>query len=107
MRDARIDEASLLQPGDDFDRMTERGAGALEKPALALRAAQRIGAHDAHAVGMHGPQALSEALQAAQRARRGGIVEPAAVAQPRARRTISRSRSRMTSWPCEWRATTM
>jgi len=55
--------------------MTERGAGALQEPALAFRAAQRTGADDAHAVRIHGPQPLPEALQAAQRALLGFVVD--------------------------------
>ena len=81
VRDAGVDQARLFQPGDDFDGVTERGAGALQEPALALGAAQRIGADDAHAVGVHGAQALAESFEAAQGAVGGGIVEPAAVAQ--------------------------
>ena len=83
VRDARIDEARLLETGNDLDRVAEGGARALEEPALALRAAQRIGSHHPHAVGMHGPQPLTEALQAAQRPLGGRIVEPAAVAEAR------------------------
>ena len=61
--------------------MAERGARALQEPALALRAPQRIRADHAHAVGMHGAQPLSEALEAAQGAVGSRLVEAAAVAQ--------------------------
>ena len=83
VRHAGVDQPRLFQAGYDFDGMTERGARALEEPALALRAPQRVGAHHAHAVGVHGAQALTESLEAAQRALRGGVVEPAAVAEAR------------------------
>ena len=81
VHDARVDEPPFLLAGDDFDRMPERGAGALEKPSLALRAAQGAGADHAHAVRMHGPQPLPEAFEAAQGALRGGVVEAPAFAQ--------------------------
>ena len=78
-----VDQARLFQPGDDFDGMTERGAGALQEPALALGAAQGIGADHAHAVGVHGAQPLPEAFEAAQCALGRRVVQPAAVAQAR------------------------
>ena len=83
MRDAGIDEARLFQAGNDLDGVAERGACALQEPALALRPPQRIGAHDPHAVGMHGAQALTESLEASQGAVGGVIVQPAAVAETR------------------------
>ena len=39
--------------------------------------AQRVGAHHAHAVGVHVAQALAEALQAGERARRDLLVDAA------------------------------
>ena len=63
--------------------MTERGAGALQKPAFALGATQRIGADHAHAVGVHGAQPLTEALEAAQCALGRRVIQPPAVAQAR------------------------
>ena len=63
--------------------MSERGAGALEEPALALRAPQRIGTDHPDAVRVHRAQPLPEAFQTAQSAFRGGIVQAPAVAQPR------------------------
>jgi hypothetical protein len=65
VRDPGVDQARLFQPGNDLDGVTERGACALEEPALALRAAQCIGTHDAHAVRVHGAQALTESFEAA------------------------------------------
>ncbi len=61
--------------------MTERGTGALQEPALALGAPQGIGAHHAHAVGVHGAQALAEALEAAQGAIRRCVIQASAIAQ--------------------------
>ena len=83
MRHTRVYQSGFFQPGDDFDRMSERGAGALQEPALALGAAQGVGADDSHAVGVHGAQPLSEALQASQRPVRRCLIQPPAVAQAR------------------------
>ena len=47
------------------------------KCLLAVRQAQRVGADHAHAVGVHVAQALAEALQAAERARRHVLVDAA------------------------------
>ena len=63
--------------------MAERGARALQEPALAPGAAQGIGADDTHAVGAHGAQPLPESFETAQCAVRGGVIQPAAVAQAR------------------------
>ena len=81
VRHARIDQPRLLQSRDDLDRVSERRARAFEEPALALRPAQRAGPDHANAVGAHGPQPLTEALETAQRALGGRIVEPAAVVE--------------------------
>ena len=48
VRDAEVDQARLLDAGDDFDGMTERLARPLEERLLAPRPAQRVGADDAH-----------------------------------------------------------
>ena len=77
VRDARVDEARLLHAGDDLDRVAERLARALEEDLLAVREAQRVGADDAHAVGVHVAQALPETLQARERARRHVLVDAA------------------------------
>jgi hypothetical protein len=79
---ACVDQSGFFQPGDDFDRMSERGPGALQEPALALGATQGVSADDSHAIGMHGAQPLPEALQASQRTLRRRLVQPSAVAQP-------------------------
>ena len=50
---------------------------------LRLARAQGIGADHAHAVGAHGAQALTEALETAQGAFRRGIVQPPAAVQAR------------------------
>ena len=60
--------------------MAQRRAGALQEPALAPGAAQRIRSHHAHAVRAHGAQTLAESFEAAQCALGRGVVEPAAVA---------------------------
>ena len=83
VHDAGVDQPRLFQSGDDFDGMAERGAGALQEPALALGAPQGIGADHAHAVGVHRAQPLPESLEAAQRTIGRGVVQPAAVAQAR------------------------
>ena len=77
VRHARVNESRLLHAGDDFDRVSERIARALEKGLLAARDAQRIGADHAHAARVHVAQPLSETLQAGQRPRRHFLVEPA------------------------------
>ena len=77
MHDTGVDQARLFEAGDDLDRVAEGCAGALQEPALALRASQRIGADDPHAVRVHGAKPLPEALEAAQRALLGLIVQQA------------------------------
>ena len=77
VRDAGVDQARLLHAGDDLDRVAERLAGALEEGLLAVRDAQRVGADHAHAVGVHVAQALAEALEAGERARRHVLVDAA------------------------------
>ena len=72
-----VDEARLFHAGDDFDRMAERLAGALEERLLLVRQPQRVGAHHAHAVGVHVAQALAEALQAGERTCRHVLVDAA------------------------------
>ena len=62
MRDAQVDEARFFDTGDHFDRVTERGARAIEERPLALRTAQSVRAHDANALGLHVLQALAELL---------------------------------------------
>ncbi len=85
MHDARIDEARLLQAGNDLDGMTQRGPRAFQEPALAFGLAQGVRAHHRHAVRVHGAQPLPEALQAPQRALGGGVIQP-----PRCRRDLRR-----------------
>jgi len=70
VRHAQVDESRLLHAGNDFDRMPESLARTLEERLLAVRQAQRVGAHHAHAVGLHVTQALAETLQAGERAGR-------------------------------------
>jgi len=73
----RVDESRLFHAGNDFDRMPERLTRTLEERLLAVRQAQRVGAHHAHAVGMHVTQPLAETLQAGERAGRYVLVDAA------------------------------
>ncbi len=82
VRDARIDEPRLLHARDDFDRVAECVAGALEEGLFASRDAQRVGADHAHVACVHVAQALTEALQTGQRARGHLLVEPAVRTDP-------------------------
>ena len=75
MRHARIDEARLLDAGDDFYRMAERLARTLEEARLAPRLAQRIGPDHAHRLRAHCPKPLAEALQRGDGAVDGILVE--------------------------------
>ena len=78
VRDTGVDQARLFHAGDDFDRMAERLARALEEGLLAARDAQRVGADDAHAVARACRAAAGRsARRQAQRARRDLLVEPA------------------------------
>ena len=61
--------------------MPEGGTRALQEPALAPCAPQRIGTDHAHAVRLHGAQALSESFEASQCPLRGRLVQPAAVGE--------------------------
>ncbi len=61
--------------------MAERFARPLQEGLLAVRLAQRVGAHDAHALGLHVAQALAEALETFQRARGHGLVDAALVVE--------------------------
>ncbi len=70
-----IDESRLLHARDDLDRMAECFAGALEKGLFAMCHAQGIGADDAHAIGVHVTQALTESLQTGKRASRHFLVD--------------------------------
>ncbi len=81
MHDTGVDQSRFFQPGDDFDGVTESGAGALQKPALSPGATQGAGGHHAHAVGVHRAEPLPEAFEAAQSAFRRRVVQPSAVAQ--------------------------
>ena len=80
VRHARIDQARLFHAGDDFDGETQCLARPLEERLLAARNAQRVGTHDPHVAGVHVAQALAEAFQAGQRARRDLFIEPAIIA---------------------------
>ena len=64
--DAGVDEARLFHARDDFNRMPQRLARALEKCLLPMRDAQSVGADNTHAVRMHVAQPLTETLQASE-----------------------------------------
>ena len=63
MRDAGIDEAGLLDAGNDLNRMTERFARAFQKRLFAMSTSQRIRADHAHTVRTHVAQPLAESLE--------------------------------------------
>src|SRR6266404_2811176 len=65
------------RPGNDFDWMPERLARTFEERLLAVRQAQRVGAHHAYAVGLHVTQPLAETLQAGERTGRYVLVDTA------------------------------
>ena len=102
VRDARIDQARLLQTGDDLDRdvraprarargtsaCASRGAARWCPPRARCRRAWRA------AAGRSARGSAARASVAASSSRPLSL-------RPAARRTISRSRSRMTSCPCE------
>src|SRR6185295_608002 len=67
MRHAKVDQTRFFDAGDDFDRMTECCAGAIQECALAPRTPQRIGADHAHAFRLHVVQPLTEAFQTSER----------------------------------------
>src|SRR5947207_468990 len=75
-------EPRLLHAGDDLDRMPERLAGTLEEGLLAVREAQRVRPHDAHAVGVHVAQPLAEALETGERPRRDFLIDAAVLGYP-------------------------
>jgi len=76
-----VDQACLLDAGDDLDRVAQRLFRAFEELRGVLRAAQGIRTDDAHVFRRQPGQALSKSAQALQRAflRRGvhvaGLVE--------------------------------
>src|SRR5436305_295081 len=82
VRDARVDEPRLLHAGDDLDRMPERLAGTLEEGLLAVREAQRVRPHDAHAVGVQVAQPLAGARGSGERARRDFLIDAAVLGYP-------------------------
>ena len=81
VRDARVDQARLFEPGDDLDGVPERRPSPLQEPTLAFCAPQCVGADHSHAIRMHGAQPLPKALEAAQALARRPHRQPAAVVQ--------------------------
>ena len=84
VRDAGIDEARFFDAGNDFDRMADGFARALDEGLLAPCAPEGVGADHANAVGPHVAQALAEPLQAGQRARGDILVQASIRLQARA-----------------------
>ena len=81
MGDAQVDEPRFLAPGDDLDRVPERGFGLGNEFAGILGDTQRRGADAADRFRRQAAQAFAEALQAGQRALLGRFVEPLVVAE--------------------------
>ena len=81
MDDARVNQPRLFQTGNDFDGMTQCRARPFQKPALTFGPTQSVSTHDADAVRVHSAQALPKALQTAQCAFGGRIIESVAVVQ--------------------------
>ena len=102
VRHARVDQARLLHAGDDLDRETRAlRARARGTPACGARRAAhwcprpaRCGHACRAAAGRNARR------QASARAAASLSIRPSSPT-PAARRTISRRRSMMTSWPCE------
>ena len=76
-RDAGEDEARLLAPGDDLDRVAEDGLRAQQEGVAVPRFAQRLRRHRAHLVRREAVEAAREAGQAVEAARRRLLVEEA------------------------------
>ena len=66
VRHPEVNQSRLFDAGDDFDRVAERVARALQESPAAVRLAQGVGADDAHAFGAHVAQALAEPFEALQ-----------------------------------------
>src|SRR5258708_39496182 len=62
VHDTGVDQPRFFQPGDDFDGVTESGAGAFQEPALAARAPQGVGAYLSHADGVLFSYPLPQAI---------------------------------------------
>ncbi len=70
------------------------------KACLRRAIAQRVGADHAHAACVHVAQALAEALEAGERARRHLLVQAPVRADAGAEAHHLAQRSMTTSWPC-------
>jgi hypothetical protein len=64
---AEVNQARLLDTGDDFDAVPERILGLVQKAILGLGEAQGIGADSTHTFGMQSAYALTESFQAVER----------------------------------------
>src|SRR5690606_4813244 len=79
VRHTAIDQPRFLDAGDHLDQMAaERFLGGREKRFGVLRPAQRARANDPHPIRLHIAKALTEALQARERALLAVRVEAAA-----------------------------
>jgi hypothetical protein len=107
VRRAQVDQARLLDAGNDLDGVAERAAGPRQEGIAAARAPQGIGADSPHLAGLERGEALAEAAQAGERELgRLGEIRPFS-SRPAPSRTISRMRSRIVISPFWRRATTM
>ena len=76
-----VDQAGLLAPGDDLDRMTQGLGGVGEELLAVVRHAQGVGADRAHRAARHAAQTLAEALQRLERAPHDAVREHAVARQ--------------------------
>ena len=71
MGHAIVNKARLLEAGDDFNGMTERGLGFRHECRVFPRPANRAGTGRADSVGVHITQAFAESRQTIERPRAG------------------------------------
>ena len=84
VRNAEVDQARFLAPGDHLDREAERGARLAQELRRVLRHAQRVGADHAHRRTREAAQALAELGERLERARLGGAIDALLGGQARA-----------------------
>ena len=77
VRHPQVDEARLLDAGDDLDRVPEGLARPVQECTFALRLAQGVGADDAHLLRLHVLEPLAEPLEARQGPAARLAVQPA------------------------------
>ena len=81
VRHPQIDQPCLFAPGDDFNRVAQRGFGPGNEGVCVPGDAQRRGADAADRLGRQPAQALAKAVQTGQRAFLCGFIELLVVAQ--------------------------